>query len=603
MYRLFLLLLLLHTSIIAADVNATIAEGNRDYYEKLLYQVNQSDQKSDELSLQKTLLYKLINLLSAEVDKTIDLVIPKDVQSYHEVFEFYIELSYLKVEQEQRLKQMQANKKMMKGEIELTQTNDRSILSKQLQYAFYHKGELIYTKKKQARESQMQNFPYVFIDSFSNIEFDINKTRSAIDKLTKDYQKHAVDIEKFKLDQERLNLLEKADQANRYDDSMSYLEQAQEKLALEKVLLLFDIFSFSLKHEKENVFNIENQLLEEVLRLNRGFLITEDITLLVQSMSREVLGTAKRFQGAMFTEIKNTLMSVWAFINEPLFLINETYLTLLKMVIAIFIFGLSFYLGGFYKKLLHKHTYTKRSMKLATRTLLSNVGNYIIIISAFFLSLNILGINLSSFALIAGALSVGIGFGLQNIVANFVAGLVLMFERSIKVGDYIEITDQLKGQVMDIRMRSTTINTNSNIDVIVPNQDLIQKHVINWTMSDDIKRYDIPFSVAYGTDTNKVLDVILNAVKECGFDDLYESNRYHSQVVMTGMNHSGVDFELLVWLKGNNILSPKTTISRFLILIYKTLNENGIEIPFPQRDLHIRSIEDDVQLTITRKAF
>jgi len=177
-----------------------------------------------------------------------------------------------------------------------------------------------------------------------------------------------------------------------------------------------------------------------------------------------------------------------------------------------------------------------------------------------------------------------------------------MVERSVKIGDYIQLDDNLRGHVVDIKMRSITVNTNSNIDVIVPNQDLIQNRVINWTMNDKIRRFEIPFGVAYGTDPQKVIDVVLKAVKESDFNDIYTTQERHTRVIMTGMGDSSVNFELFVWLVGREILYPKRTTSRFLILIYNALYENGIEIPFPQQDLHIKSIETTFPVSLKKES-
>jgi len=275
-------------------------------------------------------------------------------------------------------------------------------------------------------------------------------------------------------------------------------------------------------------------------------------------------------------------------LTEPMFSINNTQISLAKLFIALAVFIFAFILGGFYKVQINKRVSKKANISSSTQTILANMGYYLIIVIAFFIMLNILGINLSSLALVAGALSVGIGFGLQNIVSNFVSGLILMFERSVKVGDFVELSDSLRGRVLDIRMRSTIISTNANINVIVPNQNFIENNVINWTMHDMIKRFEIPFGVAYGTKPQVVVDIIMRAVEDSGFTDLYKDNEKTTRVVMTKMNNSSVDFELFVWIKGDNILRPKRTISRFLILIYDTLYENGIEIPFPQMDLHMK---------------
>lgn len=140
-------------------------------------------------------------------------------------------------------------------------------------------------------------------------------------------------------------------------------------------------------------------------------------------------------------------------------------------------------------------------------------------------------------------------------------------------------------------MRSTTIKTNANIDVIIPNENFIQNNVINWTMEDDLKRFEISFGVKYGTPPQQVIDVILKAVKESGFKDIYNSRTRYTRILMTEMGNSSINFNLFVWIKGKEILYPKRTTSRFLILIYNALNEHNIEIPFPQVDLHVRSID------------
>jgi small-conductance mechanosensitive channel len=168
----------------------------------------------------------------------------------------------------------------------------------------------------------------------------------------------------------------------------------------------------------------------------------------------------------------------------------------------------------------------------------------------------------------------------------------------VKIGDYIQLDENLRGHVTDIKMRSITVNTNSNIDVIIPNQDLIQNRVINWTMNDKTRRFEIPFGVAYGTDPQKVIDVILKAVEKSNYEDVYVSSERYTRVIMTGMGDSSVDFELFVWVAGHEVLYPKRTTSRFLVLIYNTLYENGIEIPFPQQDLHIRSVDGSLPISL-----
>ena len=214
--------------------------------------------------------------------------------------------------------------------------------------------------------------------------------------------------------------------------------------------------------------------------------------------------------------------------------------------------------------------------------------------------LDTIGLDLSSFAVIAGALSVGIGFGLQNIIANFISGVILFFEKSIKIGDFLQISDTLSGRVTDIRMRSIIIRTNDNRDVIVPNQTFIQEQVINWTLSDDIRRMHVPFGVAYGSDIDKVKTVILDALEKSDIEYIRYDQEKQPQVVMKAMSASSVDFELRVWVHGDNTVKPSGTMDSFLVLLYKTLYAHRIEIPFPQLDVHIHKIIKE-KLEIVKK--
>ena len=218
------------------------------------------------------------------------------------------------------------------------------------------------------------------------------------------------------------------------------------------------------------------------------------------------------------------------------------------------------------------------------------MGYYFILVVTFLIALKSVGLNLSSLALIAGALSVGIGFGLQNVVSNFVSGIIMMFEKSIKVGDYIQIDENTRGEVIDISMRSTIIRTNDNINLIIPNQAFIQNNVINWTLGDDIVRFRIPFGVEYGSDISKVEKVILNALKNSNLPYIKKDKNYdvEPRVIFIEMGDSSLNFELFVWVEGEYAKRPMRTRSAFLKMIYNALNEANIGIPFPQQDLHIK---------------
>lgn len=222
-----------------------------------------------------------------------------------------------------------------------------------------------------------------------------------------------------------------------------------------------------------------------------------------------------------------------------------------------------------------------------SKILIGNFGKYIIVLITLLVTLSTLGINLTSLAVVAGALSVGIGFGLQNIVNNTVSGIILMMEKSVCIGDIIEMSNGLVGRIDEIRLRSNLLKTFDNIEIIIPNGDLIQNQVVNRTLSDGIRRLKVPFGVAYGTDFEFVRKTILEELKQSELS-YYEDEDKKSNVWMSGMGPSSVDLELIVYVdnKEKGIIPLQTD---FLVLIYQALYKAGITIPFPQIDVHMKS--------------
>jgi potassium-dependent mechanosensitive channel len=210
--------------------------------------------------------------------------------------------------------------------------------------------------------------------------------------------------------------------------------------------------------------------------------------------------------------------------------------------------------------------------------------HYFMITVGVLIGLGALGVELQNFAIIAGALGVGIGFGLQNIVNNFVSGLILLFERPVRVGDTIVIASEL-GTIQKIGLRSTTVVTFDKAEVIVPNGDLVSEKVTNWTLTDPVARLILPVGVAYGTNVSRVLE-ILSEVAASHPDVLDEPA---PQALFMSFGDSALDFELRVWVQ--DLRLRLLVRSSILAEIDRLFRESGIEIPFPQRDLHLRSID------------
>jgi len=218
---------------------------------------------------------------------------------------------------------------------------------------------------------------------------------------------------------------------------------------------------------------------------------------------------------------------------------------------------------------------------------LNRLVNYTVLTIGFFVAIASIGIDLSKLALFASALGVGIGFGLQNIISNFVAGLVLLFEKSLKVGDFIDLPTGISGEVREISFRSTLVTTNDNVDIVVPNSEFVNGHVMNWTMREVNRRIHVPFGVAYGSDKDLVRKAVLEAAETVRHT--LEDDKRKPQVWLTAFGDSSLNFELIVWLKPEAVKRPGAVKAEYLWAIETALNNYHIEIPFPQRDLHVRS--------------
>jgi small-conductance mechanosensitive channel len=286
--------------------------------------------------------------------------------------------------------------------------------------------------------------------------------------------------------------------------------------------------------------------------------------------------------------LKSYYSDISAILNFPIISFFNVNLSLFSLVTFCFVIFLWFSIWKYYQKFIYWIKKNNENVSNGTVTILANIGYYIIISIVILSSLKLIWIDLSNITMIVSALSVWIWFWLQTIVSNFISGIILMFEQSIKVWDFIELWADLRWTVVSINMRSTTIRTNNNIDIIVPNQSFIENNIVNWTLWDNKIRLQIPFWVAYWTTYEKVQEVILWNLEKSDLKYIKDNEDMEPIIVMTWMGNSSVDFTLNLWVEWDNTNMPLTTKWVFLRLIYKSLNENNITIPFPQMDLHIK---------------
>ena len=285
----------------------------------------------------------------------------------------------------------------------------------------------------------------------------------------------------------------------------------------------------------------------------------------------------------MNSEAHKLVASLLNILAYPLVKLGESNLTLAGLLIFTCAVALVFFFELLLRRYLIRrflrHTHLQPSLQYAV----GKIVGYVFIALGLYVALKIVGIDLSSLAVVAGAIGVGLGFGLQNIINNFVSGLIILAERPISIGDRVEL-GEVAGVVTKINLRSTNIVTNDNITIIVPNSDFITSRVINWSYGDPKVRVWVPVGVAYGTEPERLRQLLLEVASEHS-SVLREPP---SEVFFAGFGDSSLNFELGVWT-AEMTSKPRRFRSELNYAIERKLRDNKIEIPFPQRDLHLRS--------------
>lgn len=281
--------------------------------------------------------------------------------------------------------------------------------------------------------------------------------------------------------------------------------------------------------------------------------------------------------------IYRIIQHVFDFLSTTALTIGSFRVTLWSIFATIFAFIILIYVTGIIKAWTTNQLLRKSSLDLNTKQAIGTFARYFILVLGLLIILETSGVDLTSFAFIAGALGVGIGLGLQNITNNFVSGLIILLERPIKVGDRVEI-GTIIGDVSNISARATTITTNDNIAIIVPNSEFISSRVINWSHTDRKVRLQIHVGVSYSSDPEFVKELLLEVAREQ--TDLLSEPA--PDVVFLEFGESSLNFALRVWTSVY-INKPFVLKSSLNFAIAKKFRENNVVIPFPQRDLHIRS--------------
>ena len=258
-------------------------------------------------------------------------------------------------------------------------------------------------------------------------------------------------------------------------------------------------------------------------------------------------------------------------------------ISLLQIFLLVALLIVVFWISSRTKRFLFNRFLVNSGLDRSLQYAISQIAANVVLVVGIFIVLQNTGIHLEALTVFAGAIGVGIGFGLQNITSNFISGLVILAERPITIGDRVEVAG-VTGRVQRIRARSTVLVTNDNIATIVPNQKFIDSPVTNWTYGDPKVRFRIPVGVAYGSDVEEVRQALIEAAEE----DPHTLKDPAPSVFFVEFGESSLNFELVAW-SDEMSYRPRRYRSDLNFAIFKKLREAGIEIPFPQRDLNIRS--------------
>lgn len=541
----------------------------------LLSKIEQTNAKDFTTTFEKMTFEDNVSIDISIIEQSINQIIAakkEQAASKNKILQIVSKLDYTKMQIE-----------------DITSESKDNLLSLQLQYSLYQ----VMLNKKKARvvlldeyitqsTTQLQNV-IVRLDtkSYENMIKALNATKTTISDLEE--KKVALGI---KIGRELLL------EGENVDKLTLKKEEAHKKLDtyyLDALRMTLNLCLVEIVHDKQEAFHKSLKTSDSYMKLisPKSLDGEQDYYQLVKEFGKAHFGVVSTAMSASKESLTDSLSYLWNLLFEPLFVLNEKAISSAD-ILKIFVILISgFFIAGLYRRRILN--WSERWVKATPMTakLTANLGYYFIGFITFIIGLSSIGLNLTSFSMFASALAIGVGFGLQTVVSNMVAGIIMMFERSIRVGDVIEISDILRGTVTDMRIRSTVIKTFDNIDIVVPNSSFVQNNVVNLTFDDKTRRLHIPFGVAYGTEVETVQQAILDELKQSKLN--YHKSKYKEPLVrMLAMGTSSVDYELLVWVTWGNKKTPDALASDFLILIYKTLYKYNIEIPFPQLDLHVK---------------
>lgn len=563
-------------------------------YAILKFKHNKNKSKLDYINKELDINQKLLPKMISEM-----LVTPEDTDALtKELEQANIELEKLQNEHKKLNKDF--DKISFKAELELDnletkiknpQFNSDTVklqLQKQLnlnkiKYSYFIKNLLQQKELNLQIKRDVVNFNFSWLQAYEHKK----DKPSAFKDFIKTAQANLIVIKDMQV--KNLELLESLNRSTLEITSLQQTNKSNESLPAKQLRELSKQLDKNLKtiQRLSLQLNENNTVIQETIEKNSRIL-----KVLSQQFNKiEQIGQwfGDKFK-AQIDKIKNILYyPITSFGDRPF-----TLAILLKVLLYL-ILGIMFlkFFRPRFSRFLHKRTKLSEGAAFSISTLFYYIGGLLV----FLIALSASGYNLGQMMIVFGALGVGIGFGLQNIANNFVSGMILLVDRTLTVGDSITLSDGTHGKVTKLAMRYTAIRTNGGYDIIVPNSELIANRVTSMTFDDNYLRIEIPFGVSYGADPEQVREITLEVANNVKHTINRESQT--SAVLFSGFGDNSLDFILRVWVFIYDRYRPYAIKSDYYYKLFKAFNEAGIEIPFPQRDLHIKSIEKGILSTIS----
>lgn len=298
-----------------------------------------------------------------------------------------------------------------------------------------------------------------------------------------------------------------------------------------------------------------------------------------------------------FEFLADSTVKTFEWLNQALFHAGKTPVTTFNILRFLLVVIFTIWISRLTIRGLTSYlTQRRRGVRKSVVYRVSRLVHYCILTLGFLIAFSTLGFDFTNLVLIAGALGVGLGFGLQSIFNNFVSGIIILFESYLRVGDFIELDTGLRGEIKAINFRSLIIRTNDGIEILIPNSDVINNRVVNWTLKDPFRRIHITFYIPYGEDKELVKKIVEEASKDVMYT-LDRPNVNPPEVRFIQYGESSLEFQLAVWVNEKATRRTRKTRSAYLWAIDNALREHNITVPFPQRSLHIYDVlgEKDVK--------